>query len=47
MFNADVVAELDPRPLLKRFARKDRPLAALWMHRERGPRYLGPDPVTG
>lgn len=37
MVNADVVADLDPAPLLKSFA--SRPcLAALWLHPELGPR---------
>ncbi|MFT5124382.1 MAG: NDP-sugar pyrophosphorylase family protein [Candidatus Omnitrophota bacterium] len=38
MFNADVVAQVDPEPLVKAFAHRQRPLAALWMHEARGPR---------
>lgn len=37
LINADVIAFLDPAPVLRRF-RECRPLAALWMHESRGPR---------
>ncbi len=37
LINADVVALLNPAPLLRRF-RQSRPLAALWMHDTLGPR---------
>ena len=37
LLNADVVARLNPQPLIDRFASK-KPLAVLWMHPDRGPR---------
>jgi NDP-sugar pyrophosphorylase family protein/aminoglycoside/choline kinase family phosphotransferase len=37
VFNGDVVAQLDPEPLVRAFARH-RPLGALWMHAQCGPR---------
>ncbi|MBP7829043.1 MAG: phosphotransferase [Kiritimatiellae bacterium] len=37
LINADVAADLKPAPLLRAFARV-RPLAALWLHPELGPR---------
>lgn len=37
LFNADVVADLDPQPLLDDFARHQ-PLATLWLVRDIGPR---------
>jgi len=37
MVNADIVAELDQRPLLEAFSR-GKTSAALWMHPEKGPR---------
>jgi N-acetylmuramate 1-kinase len=37
LVNADIAADLDPRPLLRRFA-AGRCLAVLWMDAERGPR---------
>jgi mannose-1-phosphate guanylyltransferase len=37
VLNGDVVAQLDPEPLVRAFARH-RPLAALWMHAQSGPR---------
>lgn len=37
LINADIVAILDPRPLLRAFCR-ERTIAALWMTAERGPR---------
>jgi NDP-sugar pyrophosphorylase family protein len=37
LFNADVVASLDPQPLLEDFA-QHRPLATLWLEPRRGPR---------
>ncbi len=40
MINADVVAELDPQPLVAAF-RRDQPLAAWWVDPVRGPRTVG------
>jgi NDP-sugar pyrophosphorylase family protein/thiamine kinase-like enzyme len=37
MMNTDIAAEIDPSPLLKAF-RKEKALAALWMHPALGPR---------
>lgn len=37
MVNADIAFDVDPAPLRDRFAR-GRPLAACWLHAERGPR---------
>ena len=37
MLNADVLADLDPRPLIRTFEQY-RPPAVLWMHDRRGPR---------
>lgn len=37
MLNADVLADLDPRPLIRAFEQY-RPPAVLWMHDRRGPR---------
>lgn len=44
LVNADVVAELDPAPLLRHHRGKKRPLATLWMTEQAGPRTVRIDP---
>lgn len=46
LVNADVVAELDPTPLI-RHHRKQRPFATLWMHAGAGPRTVRLDEGDG
>ena len=41
LMNADVAADLDPRPLLRAHARRPHPLATLWVHPSAGPRTVG------
>ena len=44
MINADVIADLDdPTPLIKAYQKRSRPISALWMHAERGPRTVRMD----
>ena len=43
MINADVVARLDPGAILRAYRHPEKPITALWMHPDRGPRTVAMD----